>query len=320
MAWSQANALPDLHVLNVAFNQLTGNLPREWPSTLQSLTLSGNHFNGTSFASLSSLLQLEQLSINQNFLSGQLPDDWSADDVFPELVLLDCASDRFNGSIPSSWGGPHAFQKLTLLVFDDNTMTGTLPDSWASVGAFPSMEDLELGSPSITGTLPASWAAFDAFPQLQILVVHTTQLKGSVPAFNNAHLSILDLSACSLNSSLDTFWTSAAPLKAVNLSNNNLHGHLPDGPEAFGELIVLDISQNQLDGTVPVSWLEADNLLSRVYFIDVGCAWQESTTSTNWRQQLCLKESLYHTNVTGQRIAHGAELRQSFGTSPTVGC
>lgn len=191
------------------------------------------------FASLSSLSQLKQLSISHNSLSGQLPDEWSAVAAFPELAFLDCSTNRFNGSIPSSWGSPHAFQKLTLLVFDNNMMTGTLPDSWAYLGAFPAMQDLELGSSSLTGTFPASWAASEAFPQLQILVVHSTQLQGSVPAFNNTHLGELSLYAGLLNSSLDTFWRSAAPLKAVNLSNNNLDGHLPDGAGTFGGLVAL---------------------------------------------------------------------------------
>ena len=101
-------------------------------------------------------------------------------------------------------------------------------------------------------------------------------------------------------------------ISICNLSNNNLDGHLPDGSAALGELSALDISHNQLDGMVPVSWLEANNLLSHVVFMDVGRAWQESTTSTSWRQQLCHKESLYDRDVTGQQIAHLPSLRQGL--------
>ena len=201
---------------------------------------------------------------------------------------------------------------LTLLHLDDNDITGTLPQSWGFRGSFSLLVDLLLGNTGIGGTLPVGWTAPDAFVNLLQLDLHSTHLQGSVPSFNNRNLIVLSLDSCSLNSSLDEFWTSSAPLWSINLSNTSLSGHLPDTAGALDDLISLDLGQNNLEGPVPLSWLQADGFLSHVYVLNVDSIWQGSVAKTSWRQQLCLKKNLYDTDVTGWSLALLPKLAQSL--------
>jgi len=317
-SWGQAGAFQNLFFLSLADNQLTGPLPCSWPLTLQELILSNNRLHGTIPAGLSAMKQLHILEIDHNSLTGQLPLDWGLVDAWPQRGFLYCSANHISGTLPSSWSNPGAFHTLTLLYLDDNDITGTLPQSWAFSSCFSRLQDLLLGNTGLSGTLPVGWTAPNAFATLQQLDLHSTHLQGSVPSFNNINLTILSLDSCSFNSSLDELWTSSAPLKIINLSNNSLSGSLPDNAGALDHLISLDLSQNRLEGPVPLSWLQADGFLSHVSFLNVGSVWQGSVALTSWRQQLCLKKNLYDTDVTGQSLALLPTLAQSLPDAQLV--
>ncbi len=87
---------------------------------------------------------------------------------------------------------------------------------------------------------------------------------------------------------------------------------MPDTAGALDHLISIDLSQNQLEGPVPLSWLQADGFLSHVSFLNVDSVWQGSVALTSWRQQLCLKKNLCDTDVTGQSLALLPKLAQSL--------
>lgn len=78
---------------------------------------------------------------------------------------------------------------------------------------------------------------------------------------------------------------------------------MPDVPQALRSVKGLDLSQNSLQGTVPLSWLQAGNFLSHVSYLNLGQAWDKSVLQNNWRQTLCLHEDLYCADVTGQQLA-----------------
>ena len=87
---------------------------------------------------------------------------------------------------------------------------------------------------------------------------------------------------------------------------------MPDTAGALDHLISIDLSQNQLEGPVPLSWLQADGFLSHVFFLNVDSVCQGSVALTSWRQQLCLKKNLCDTDVTGQSLALLPKLAQSL--------
>ena len=311
-------ALPEsfpraLQLLDLSSNQLTGVLLSNWPLGLQFLYLEGNAMNGTLPAELGSLTQLQGLQLAGNAFSGELPSQWGAPGAFESLWFLQCDNMKLTGTLPSSWGSPDAFQQLELLIIDTNGLTGDLPESWASEGAFPRLICLYLNGCALEGTIPPSWGSQHAYPAMQTLYLDNNPLHGSLPAFNNAALGVVRLDNCSILSGLDTFWTSSAPLLMAALQNNSISGHLVDRPASLNQLAFLDLSENSLTGTVPLSWLQGGSMLSHVSYLDVGRVWQQSINLNSWRQQLCLKTDLYDVDVIGQQLAVLPELLQRLG-------
>lgn len=304
MTWGQADAFPALQYLDMQSCQLTGPLPSAWPSSLQHLDVSFNSLHGSLPAELSSMPQLQELILSVNALTGVLPAEWGQSTAFPQLFDLQVAATNISGSLPASWGGEGAFQSLQVLYLNNNSrLIGSLPDSWAASGAFPELQTLNLASSPFTGTIPASWPWKDAFPQLQVLNLDNTYLRGSLPSFLNPNLKVISMYNCYFNSTLDMFWNSSAPLQVVSLAINFLSGSLPAVTGALSQLTFLDLSINQLTGTVPLSWLQAGNIVSHITVLNLGSVWDASQAQTNWRQQLCLNRELYDTDVTGRQAA-----------------
>ena len=263
-----------------------------------------NRLTGSIPPGLSSLSQLQQLRLPDNNLTGTLPAAWGEPDAFPGgLQVLQVSRNALTGTLCGSWADENAFQEILYLELQDTHMAGSLPQSWSLPGAFPNLRELTISASGLNGTIPAGWGSLRAFQNLEILAITDARLAGSVPAFNNAVLNTLILTSLGLRSGLEDFWNSTAPLALVDLANNSINGQVPDVPQALRSVIGLDVSQNSLQGTVPLSWLQPGNFLSHVSYLNLGQAWDNSVLQNNWRQTLCLHEDLYRADVTGQQLA-----------------
>lgn len=263
-----------------------------------------NRLTGSIPPGLSSLSQLQQLRLPDNNLTGTLPAAWGEPDAFPGgLQVLQVSRNALTGTLCGSWADENAFQEILYLELQDTHMAGSLPESWSLPGAFPNLRELTISASGLNGTIPAGWGSLRAFQNLEILAITDARLAGSVPAFNNAVLNTLILTSLGLRSGLEDFWNSTAPLALVDLANNSINGQVPDVPQALRSVIGLDVSQNSLQGTVPLSWLQPGNFLSHVSYLNLGQAWDNSVLQNNWRQTLCLHEDLYRADVTGQQLA-----------------
>lgn len=117
------------------------------------------------------LFVLENLIINNNFLSGQIPD------VFQNLNNLDyvdAANNLFFGSIPESIFDASA---LRLLYLSNNTLSGTIPPTFSKP---IDLRDLYLDGNSLIGTVPEVGAG--TLQNLNEFLVHFNFLSGSIPA------------------------------------------------------------------------------------------------------------------------------------------
>ena len=181
--------------------------------------------------------------------------------------------------------------QLKSLVLRSANITGILPENWATDGALSSLLALNLADTNIIGAFPASWASTQAFPQLQVLDLHSTQLRGPFPAFNNTTLKAILLKDCYFNSTLNTVWTSSAPLEILSLSHNFFSGSLPDSPNALSQLTILDTSHNKMQGTLPLAWLQADHLLSHIS-LECGKCLGEVTGTDRLQAAALLEENV----------------------------
>ncbi len=301
--WGNQGAFSQLLVLDLTANRLSGSLPASWPPDLQSLSLGFNLLNGTLPAHYGFMIHLEELLLAGNYLTGQLPEEWSHPNAFPQLFDMDLGSNSLTGPLPVSWGNQTAFQNLLQLAFDNNHITGTLPEDWASVGAFPLLQELDFSYNSLQGAIPTSWTASSAFANMQILNLQNSYVQGQLPSFHNSNLRVLNVGNCPLNSSLKELWNSTSPLQLVTLSNASLFGPLPHLPRALEDTRVLELSYNQLTGTLPLSWLQAGGILSHVSYLDIGQVWTTSVGTSSWRQQLCLQKNLYDNDTTGEQAS-----------------
>ena len=173
---------------------------------------------------------------------------------------------------------------------------------------------LDLSNNAINGSIPATWAQASAFPTLTYLSFNQTKLSGAVPAFHNGQLQMLIGSSCLFDGDLAALWTSSAPFSTLSLADNHISGQLPKNASSLPTLALLNLQNNQLQGSVPLSWLQADMLLSHIMQLNVANIWDSSQRS-DWKQALCLKSGLYNYNVDMHAINPIQSILTSFASS-----
>lgn len=165
-------------------------------TNLRQLYMSENYFeteNGLP-SSFGQLVKLEELGLNRNLLSGQLPDFWGG---MSELYYLDMEANYLTGSIPQSIGqitsleqfyvrvnlleGDLSFMesgKLTNLHtfwMDDNKVGKSIP---TEIGLMTALDGLSLVENSLTGSIPTE---VGKLINLSKLWLYDNLLDGEVP-------------------------------------------------------------------------------------------------------------------------------------------
>jgi Leucine-rich repeat (LRR) protein len=174
-------------------------------------------------------------------------------------------------------------KKLTKLVFASTGVHSSLPSSWASL---PNLKDLRLEKNQLSGEVPKSW---NYWPSLESLDMSSNQLNGSVPGFFGCpHLFKLNLSENAFSNLPEMI---GPELVDIDLSFNMLQGSIPQWsmqprggpdprywlvlklrsnrlsgaiPDMFGSFHlwdIIDLSHNNLTGTIPHSLTTADLII-----------------------------------------------------------
>ncbi|KAF7834107.1 putative LRR receptor-like serine/threonine-protein kinase [Senna tora] len=133
-----------LKALHDSNNQIT-----DWDSHLfvheLCRSLDSKGFSGTLSPSITKLKYLVTLELQNNSLSGFLP-DYIAN--LTHLQYLNLADNNFNGSIPSKWG---QLPTLKNLVLRGNHLSGPIPDTIANLTG---LSQVDLSSNALTGSIP----------------------------------------------------------------------------------------------------------------------------------------------------------------------
>ncbi|CAN4084372.1 unnamed protein product [Withania somnifera] len=262
----------NLETLDLSFNELSGNLPATLGQLkkLKSLQLRFNSLTGTIPETIGELSSLEALYLNSNKMSGNLIPNIGQ---LTSLVSLDISDNMWEGvvteahflnlsdlqefsvgmklgknitltfNISSNWSPPF---KLTLLTIQSCKLGPKFPH-W--------LKDQNELTSIIFNTAGISDAVPDWFIELDLkldnLDMAYNNLKGKVPnKFQFNFLANVDLS--------NNRFEGPLPLWSSNITTLYLRDNLFSGPipviicEALLNLTDLDISHNNLNGTIPL--------------------------------------------------------------------
>ncbi|KAK7339952.1 hypothetical protein VNO77_20642 [Canavalia gladiata] len=270
-----------LQTLNLSNTNFSGNLPSAISNLkhLSELDLSNCMFNGTLPVSLSRLTQLVHLDISFNNFIGLLP----SLNMSRNLRYVSLRHNDFTGPIPSSF--LKGLVNLLILNLGDNSLNGKIP---STLFALPSLQELTLSHNGFDGPLNEFPNA--SFSKLQLVDLTNNKLKGHIPMsfFHLRSLGYLHLSSNQFNGTLrlDMF-RRLQNLRTLGLSHNNLSvqttfsddhdlssfpnltnlllascklREFPAFLKNQSQLISLDLSNNQIQGTIP-NWIWRYNYL-----------------------------------------------------------
>ncbi|KAL3631589.1 LRR receptor-like serine/threonine-protein kinase ghr1 [Castilleja foliolosa] len=237
------NYVYDLQVLKLGNNRFSGSIPNGLLGgdslVLTELDLSGNNLSGP--ISMITSTTLRVLNLSSNMLSGQLPA------LTGSCAVIDLSRNQFEGNLTRllKWGN------IEVLDLSQNRLVGPVPEATAQ---FLRLNYLNLSSNSLFGSLPKS---VTLFPKLTVLDLSLNQFDGPIltalltsPTLKELHLQSNKLSG---NIVLLSSSSGNLNLEILDISNNSLDGFFPDGLGSFIKLQVLNIGGNNFSGSLPTS-------------------------------------------------------------------
>ncbi|CAB4313651.1 unnamed protein product [Prunus armeniaca] len=253
--------LKRLSKIDISTCNFTGPIPRSMGDLTQLvyLDLSWNKFNGSvPFFSMAKNLTLINLSNNQ--LTGQINSShW---ENLTNLVNLNMRYNLLDGTIPPSLFSLPVLQKLEL---SDNRFSGELLE----FATFSVLDTLDLSNNNLEGPIPMS--VFN-LRELKVLSLPSNNFSGSFPLNSLQqlkNLSTLDLSYNRLSidyNDTNSSATSFPQITTLKLASVNLR-RFPDFLRNQSRLSNLDLSQNQIHGEIP-NWIWR---LSNLFQLNLSC-------------------------------------------------
>ncbi|KAK8278172.1 hypothetical protein V6Z11_D09G024000 [Gossypium hirsutum] len=259
---SSLGQLTKLESLYLHHNQINSFIPHEIErlKDLKYLDLSNNWFIGPIPSSVNNLTNLSSLFLQSNQLNGSIPEDSGG---LTNLVELDLSSNRLSGHIPSSLG---QLTKLEYLNLSHNQISSVIPPSLSSLsnlwclsmasnlleGPIPheirslnTLIYLNLSANKLSGPIPTQ---IGNLSNLRYLILAKNNLSGRIPLqIGGLSLSELDLSHNIISGDIPSQLNS----QNIELSHNLLQGVIPSKFGNLTYLFSLDLSWNNLTGTIP---------------------------------------------------------------------
>ncbi|XP_047309613.1 receptor-like protein 6 [Impatiens glandulifera] len=243
------NPNSSLDTLDLSHNNVQGPIPNSLFQfrSLNVLSLSYNNFSGhlkleemaTNFPNLTRLeLSCNNLSIDANF----------SNDSFPMLAVLKLASSKLN-----QFPNLRNRSRINILDLSDNEIDGEIPNWLWNVS---SLRHLNLSSNLLVGmqkpyAIPTS---------LIILDLHLNRLGGEIPIVPPS-IVYLDYSSNNLESSLpDEIGNNLTSASFFSLARNRFSGVIPISICNAIYLLVLDLSNNKFNGSMPSCLIEENSM------------------------------------------------------------
>ncbi|KAL4588885.1 hypothetical protein LXL04_001783 [Taraxacum kok-saghyz] len=225
-------------------NLLTGSLPLEFSNlyNLSAIELHQNHFTGTLPPEIGQLQNLKRLHLSDNYFFGHIPSEIGN---LSQLVTFNVSSNRLFGDIPHSLMNCVNLQRLDL---SRNWFTGHVP---FEIGNLVNLELLKLSDNKMNGPIPNSLGKLSRLTELQM---GGNYFSGNIP-FELGQLSALQISLNishnSLSGTIPQNLGNLLMLESLYLNDNLLVGEIPSSIGQLVSLLVCNLSNNGLYGTVP---------------------------------------------------------------------
>ncbi|KAL8508144.1 hypothetical protein ACS0TY_018637 [Phlomoides rotata] len=238
-AFGKLNFLEELHLYD---NMCEGVIPKSLGnlSRLQDLWLSDNKFTGP-LPDLRACSGLRMLDVSSNRLTGPLPDLRACSG----LRRLYVGSNRLTGPLLPSLGLPPMLEALDI---SNNSLQGIITE--ANFVELQNLKRLDLSFNSLTLDLSADW-----IPPFQLEVINLASCKmcrGSFPTWlqTQTNAEVIDISVAGISGEVPRWVWNISYLRDLNMSHNQISGTIPDLSSA-SSIIVLDVGSNNLSGSVP---------------------------------------------------------------------
>ncbi|KAI8570870.1 hypothetical protein RHMOL_Rhmol01G0071400 [Rhododendron molle] len=189
--------LPNVRLIDIAFNQFEGPLLVPSSSSLIHLQISHSKLTGEIPSSICNSSALVYLVLSNNNLNGVIPH--CLGNVSNVLKVLDLRRNGFHGAIPTTFANGCQLRSLNL---NGNHLQGPMPRSLANC---KSMKVLDLGNNNINSAFP-HW--LESLPDLQLLVLKSNKFHGPIGTSGTK--------------------TPFPKLRILDLSHNNFTGLLPE--------------------------------------------------------------------------------------------
>uniref|UniRef100_K4A3A6 Disease resistance R13L4/SHOC-2-like LRR domain-containing protein n=1 Tax=Setaria italica TaxID=4555 RepID=K4A3A6_SETIT len=219
-------------------------------SSLETLALDGTNLSIAKPSSFGNLRFLHALHLDARIISKELSSSLSTLDSLEELLVL------LNESF-LSWIGNLKNLVLLTLEYGDFSRTSK---SW--IGKLANLEALVILNSIFSGWIPPE---IGNFKNLRILSLHNCSLSGKIPAWiaDLKHLSYVNLSTNNLSASplcrgstyTIIFSSGALKIAVLDLSENQLSGHIARSFWQLQTLNTLDLSSNNFSGLLELNTL-----------------------------------------------------------------
>ena len=232
-----------ISTLDLSENGLEGSIPQEIGSLskLSELLLQGNKLRKTIPEALYSLQHLEIFYLDHNKLTGSISDSIG---TMLSLRHLDFSDNELVGFIPNGFGNLGSMIDLRL---NDNDLSGDFP---LEIANMKNLMTFLANDNRIGGSVPQ--ALGKELRNLVVIRLQNNELFGKMPAFASPKLEEIHLGSNALDGSIEP--PKSQILRELSLGKNFLTGTIPSNIDVlFPELEILDLSFNQLNGSIPTS-------------------------------------------------------------------
>ncbi|RZB61705.1 Receptor-like protein EIX2 [Glycine soja] len=207
---------------------------------------------------ISSLQNIKNLDLQNNQLSGPLPDSLGQ---LKHLEVLNLSNNTFTCPIPSPFANLSSLRTLNLA---HNRLNGTIPKSFEFLR---NLQVLNLGTNSLTGDMPVTLGTLS---NLVMLDLSSNLLEGSIKESNFVKLlklKELRLSWTNLFLSVNSGWVPPFQLEYVLLSSFGIGPKFPEWLKRQSSVKVLTMSKAGIADLVP-SWFW--NWTLQIEFLDLS--------------------------------------------------